>query len=303
MDKYKTSFDKEIDLGLLLLAAVFENESGQVQWTKVHRHLTAESLTLEQIKRRHRYLTQTDTSLLHEVPEDFVKGTKLQLFQQNRTPAEIYVAIDKILGHLSVADVRQPSGQLHFNVGEIAPRGVTRILEALDLGSNDIFADIGSGTGNIIAQVLLQSPVLKCYGLEIRQDLANKSRNAFHASAPEFPRLHMATIITGDILRLSITAKSLLKEATVVFSNNVAFQPEANLKLIDLLCSSDNLQVVLLSHRLCARCHHNCSSIFCQVWGQDEVIIAETCWTTTPLPIYKYTRRQDAKMISILDLL
>jgi precorrin-6B methylase 2 len=77
--------------------------------------------------------------------------------------------------------VRQPSGQIHLNVGEIAPIGVTKILEVLDLNSQDVFLDVGSGTGSILAQVVLQSPAREAIGLEIQEDLVKKSTDAIDA--------------------------------------------------------------------------------------------------------------------------
>ena len=53
--------------------------------------------------------------------------------------------------------------------GELTPLGVQRLLNHLQLTSEDVFYDLGSGVGKVVLQVAMAVPVRKCVGIEMVQ--------------------------------------------------------------------------------------------------------------------------------------
>jgi hypothetical protein len=80
------------------------------------------------------------------------------------------VAMSRLFDGLPNRAIAQPPGQMHLNAGEVSIQGVSVLLAALRLTALDVFGDIGSGVGNVLVQVALQTVVRECIGVEIRRD-------------------------------------------------------------------------------------------------------------------------------------
>ncbi len=288
-------FSAEEDKELLLLVALFDHD-GVVRWESVLRNMSLTSATAEELQERLQHLTQVDTTMLDDMSPGYVAGTCLERPSLARPVllhevADIYIAVDEIFGQMTRADVKQPSGRPHLNVGECAPTGVTAMLRQLQLTQDDCFVDIGSGCGSVLAQVVLETPVKNAIGLEIRPDLAIKSREAMKQAGEKYLRLNQVEVITGDIKALPYDDLEKLCSATVIFCNNLIFMPEDNLGLHDFICSFDafgELRAILLTQRLCPRCPVHCKDQFCELWEVDSVIKVDTCWTNHPAEVYCY---------------
>jgi hypothetical protein len=299
-------FSADEDKSLILLVVMFENASGEIDWNLVLQNLAPTTKTIQQLQERLIYLKQTDRRILNALPANFLAGSSLE---RPRTNDEIYEAIEEIFYSLTQADVRQPSGLRHFNSGEIAPIGVTAIIEAINVQANDVFVDIGSGTGSVLAQIVLQSQVRKVIGVEIRPDLAQKSRQSIEDASAKYPSLRKINIFTDDVKDLKWQTMFQLSESTVIFANNILFEPEDNLSLLRLICTFENkdLRVILVSQRFCARCHSSCSKDFCKNWIEEQIVTARTCWKDKPLSLYMYKRKENTIMktrgYNLIDLL
>jgi hypothetical protein len=206
----------------------------------------------------------------------------------------VYAAIDRIFASFTRADVCQPSGRRDLNSGEIAPIGVTALLEFLQLNAADVFGDIGSGTGSVLAQAAMQTLVQACVGLEIRSDLASKSRDVMQAWSTNFPSLSRVTVLTGDI-RDDVPPTSKLAECTVILSNNLLFEHGANTSLQTFICSSHSIHTVLLTERVCYRCHSWCSNEFCKLWVLSKTISVVTCWSPKVAVFVYHKRHNEAR--------
>jgi len=282
------AFSAEEDKALLLLVVPFDKD-GVTDWRSIRYHMSPTSKSIEELQARLEYLKHVDTSLLDDLPAGYVSGSCLQ-----RPEARIYQAISAIFGHITKADINQPSGRPHLNVGEMAPIGVSALIEKLALTPDDRFADIGSGSGTVLAQVVLQSQVQKAIGLEIRPEVAQKSRDAIKAAQDMYPLLQRVEVVTGDVKRLSDDTAKRFKDVTVIFCNNLAFQPEDLFGLHEFICTYriyDALRFILLTQQLCARCPAQCKKEFCTVWREEEIIWTQTCWTNGPVPVYMYSRK------------
>jgi Histone methylation protein DOT1 len=187
--------------------------------------------------------------------------------------------------------VRQPSGERGLNTGEILPVGVTRMIQVMLIGQSDVFGDIGSGTGSVLAQVALQTPAVRCVGVEIRHDLAAQSRECMRQFSQEFPRLSCISIFTGDIKNVTDEISEHLQGCTVLFCNNKVFEPEDNLAVQEYLALSD-ARLVLLGDRFCGRCRGDrCANKFCQIWESEPTIQVSVSWLASPVEMFVYHRR------------
>lgn len=290
------------DMALLLLVVAFEDPNGNIDWDQVVAHMAPTAKTIEDYQKRLQHLKIEDTTILQGLPASYLTGSTLKHYSTNSSIAEIYQAIEEIFGHFTKADVRQPSGETHLNTGEVAPVGVTALIQEVDLVMDDIFLDIGSGTGSVLAQVMLQTPVRNAIGLEIRHDLAQKSREAIQRATNKYPRLHMVKIYTGDVKALHPTVQQDLSMVTVIYSNNFSFGPKDNLALKNFVCRYRNVRLVLLTTRLCARCSQSCTEEFCTSWKECKMFEVETCWKSKPLNIFVYVREQSSLLTLIEQL-
>jgi Histone methylation protein DOT1 len=297
------AFTSDDDMALLLLSVHFNEMSGDIDWDSVRKSMVPSHWSKEELQERLQYLKLADTSLMWQIPVEYFLGSSLYPARTNRPTDEIYEAIEKIFCHLSKADVRQPSGERHLNAGEIAPLGVTAILQVADLGYTDTFLDIGSGIGSVVAQVILMTPVCQAIGLEIRSALAKKSRDAIQAAKEDYERLHLVRIITGDIKALTKDMDDQLEPTTVVYSNNLCFQPADNLYVDDFICRTPNIRLVILSDPFCPRCTGQCTKTFCKLWKEFKTVSVKACWTDTPINVTFYKRvAKDPLLRMVQDL-
>jgi hypothetical protein len=300
------TFSAYEDRSLLLLVVLFEGPNGVIDWKSVTRYFSPGKKKIEDLQARIEFLKCSDTALLSEIPASYVASSSLQGVCAFARQRWVYDAIDETFRHFTKSDVRQPSGKQHLNAGELAPDGVTAILNALDLTRRDVFVDIGSGTGSVLAQVVLQSEVSRAIGLEIRPELAEKSRVAFDRAKDKYQRFPKVEVLTGDVKCLSPTIRARLLSASVIFSNNAAFEPQDNLDLQEFVCSfeiTSELRVVMLSQRFCFRCHGTCNKKFCKWWKETDVIMAKTCWMEKPVELYVFRQKHiiDKSLLALLN--
>ena len=157
----------------------------------------------------------------------------------------------------------------------------------LHLDTDDIFDDVGSGSGNVISQVELQTLVKKCVGLEIRADVAEKSQPVIHSWSQHYPRLSIVDVVCGDIK----VDTSTIARCTIIFANNQVFTPETNHSLQMVICESTTIKTVIIADKFCYRCTVRCNKEFCQMWELQSTVNVEVCWTSNLLELYIYRRR------------
>jgi hypothetical protein len=216
---------------------------------------------------------------------------------------DVYSAITRIFAKVTRADVRQRSGERGLNTGEILPVGVTKMIEAMFIGPLDVFGDIGSGTGSVLAQVALQTAAVRCVGVEIRHDLAAQSRECMRQFSQEFPRLSCVSILTGDIKNVTDAISKHLRGCTVLFCNNKVFEPEDNLAVQEYIALSD-ARLVLLMDRFCGRCHGDrCVNKFCQMWASEPTIQVSASWLASPVEMFVYHRRIERSTTNLMSLI
>eukprot|EP00928_Gymnodinium_smaydae_P065134 TRINITY_DN48316_c0_g1_i1.p2 TRINITY_DN48316_c0_g1~~TRINITY_DN48316_c0_g1_i1.p2 ORF type:complete len:267 (+),score=71.88 TRINITY_DN48316_c0_g1_i1:150-950(+) len=66
--------------------------------------------------------------------------------------------------------------------GELEPQAIPRLLRALALTPDDVFFDLGCGTGKVLVGAALGSPVARCVGLELAATRTQIAVDAFRRS-------------------------------------------------------------------------------------------------------------------------
>lgn len=139
-------------------------------------------------------------------------------------------------------DDRNPDGKMVY--GEVLPAGVTTLLDSLavPVSKNDVFYDLGSGTGKIPLQVFLSTNARHVWGLElssIRHGHAVSALKSLHDAIPDSDfsgeDSKQATLTIDGERSLSFgeadVLKADLRDATVLVVSSLAFPIEVTYDL------------------------------------------------------------------------
>ncbi|OWY93703.1 LOW QUALITY PROTEIN: hypothetical protein PHMEG_00036805 [Phytophthora megakarya] len=75
----------------------------------------------------------------------------------------------------------------HLNVGEITMEAISKLIEVANFEDNDVFLDVGSGIGNVLVQVALQTRAARAIGIEIQSSLVTKAMELITDASTRFP--------------------------------------------------------------------------------------------------------------------
>ena len=180
---------------------------------------------------------------------------------------------------------KQNSNRNHnLTYGEVVPVSIEeKVLPALGkLTSEDVFYDLGSGSGKIPLQVALQTNVGKSAGIEFARQRATAADRmwdrlasvdtagiqararviGWEAGQAEDAAAALADALAGAQRRLSLIHGDFIREdisdATVVFINNAVFEPDLMAALLRRLAELPRLKRVVCLRKLCYRCGRRC---------------------------------------------
>ena len=207
--------------------------------------------------------------------------------------------IEEVLCGIWRPDVLQPSGKANLKSGEVAPVGISQVVDAVGFSATDVFVDVGSGTGNVLVQIALESRV-PCFGIEIRDELATKSRYEIEKFAEKYPSLRQVNIVSDNVRKLSPMHFKLLEHCTILYSSNRLFDPVDNLALQDLILSLPKLNTVVLGSPFCSRCGLTCNQNFCLVWRMTTELLVQPTWTNEKIRLYVF-KRTNANQGSLIE--
>jgi hypothetical protein len=189
---------------------------------------------------------------------------------QRRPKAQIPTAISdthsivlEIFRSVTKSDVRQASGKLEYNVGELTAAGTTALIEACNFVDGDVFLDVGAGIGNVVAQVALETNIRSCIGVEIRAMLSQQGYQLIGQFSKTYPRLRKVVMHAVDICTVDT---QLLRKTSVLFCHNTVFKPDAQLVVEQLCCRLPDLRVVILQQSFCSRHRPSCTREFCTLF-------------------------------------
>lgn len=110
---------------------------------------------------------------------------------------------------------------------------VFRILDQIEISSDDVFIDLGSGVGQVVLQVAGAFPLKVCLGIECAKVPSQYAVNMdakFRRYMRWFGKKNSEyELINGNFLADEHSEK--IKSATIVFVNNVAFGPDIDEQL------------------------------------------------------------------------
>ncbi|MBM3632181.1 MAG: hypothetical protein FJX03_00515 [Alphaproteobacteria bacterium] len=163
----------------------------------------------------------------------------LQCFAEPANPkAYLEMLFEKKGGYIipseEVDQIRKEGG--HEQYGEIPYDSAAHLLDDLQLSRQDVFYDLGSGTGKLVLQVYMTTPVKRSVGIELsptRWAIAEIARK--QAAADE----HVILGRDLNFLNQSIQ-KTALTDATVCFISGLTFPPDLIKSVMDRLSTLDH---------------------------------------------------------------
>jgi hypothetical protein len=204
--------------------------------------------------------------------------------------ARIFEVVHNIFASVSSGDVRQPGGQMESNTGEISMVGVSKMLAAFgEIDPDHVFVDIGSGIGNVVAQVALQAPFKRVVGVEMRERVLAIGAACMTKVAATEPLLQRVHTVHADIRYQPIHLHPRLAQMTHLFCSNLLFAEDSNL-VLEELCLAPSLQYVAITRPFCPRHRALCSKTFCWRWQLQETIEVPMTYTSKLVRVSVYVR-------------
>jgi hypothetical protein len=193
-------------------------------------------------------------------------------------PTDVQYQAWDIFSTVRASDIRQASGKTEHNAGELSAIGTSMMIQACGLTHEDVFVDIGSGIGNVVAQVALETSVKAAIGVEIRGDLARIGSDLIKRFQHQYKRLQAVCIHSADICAFNWKDFHDFQQATVLYCHNTLFKPEAQLVLEQLCCQLSRLKLVILQQPFCHRHRPTCGQVFCAIFRArlDPLIVPVT---------------------------
>ncbi|KAG1686448.1 hypothetical protein DVH05_006587 [Phytophthora capsici] len=175
------------------------------------------------------------------------------------------------------------------NAGELLPAGISTLLRELGgLNRSDTFLDIGSGLGNVVAQVALATSVNKAIGIEIRRDLYKLGMKMMAKSARSRRLLGRVQLVCRDIADMRILTTPPYADVTVVFWNNLLFEPQVVEIVKEELAGLFMLKWLVSSLNFCPRHRDACQNPFCQAFKLEKVLNLPCSWKADLQDIFVY---------------
>ena len=209
--------------------------------------------------------------------------------------ADAQRTVDQLFAHLKQQDIKQASGKPHENAGEISVAGVSALIDAISpINANDVFVDLGSAIGNVVAQVSLETCVRRCIAVEVREYLHTRGMEITRANRHVYPQLNRIQWKCADITKLDFASDADLQQTTILFANNQVFDPRTNLKIETACAELPHLQWVLLISQFCGSRRHlrnSCGRDFCRLFECVQVIEASVSWCSNLSKYHVFRRR------------
>lgn len=134
--------------------------------------------------------------------------------------------------------------------GEIMPNGVSKIIENLFISKNDVFYDLGCGTGKVVTQFYYQTCVKSSNGVEFsttRFKDAMKIKNKIENQEGKTERI--------NFFRYNFLNKNLdLSNGTIFYSASTCFEDKTMFKLWEKIHGNPNLNAIILLTEFPSKC-------------------------------------------------
>jgi hypothetical protein len=102
--------------------------------------------------------------------------------------------------------------------GEIMPAATVHLIDALQLGRDDVFVDLGSGVGKVVVTAALRSQVRRAVGVELACDRHRRGLGVVEAAQDQgVLRPGVVELRNENVMRTDLTG------ATVLYTCSTAF--------------------------------------------------------------------------------
>jgi hypothetical protein len=261
------------------------SQKGKIKWDRVCILFANTGKTRKNLQQRLKTLKRTFGKNLDRFPRR-TKRTSVSIPAPHSHPI-----VEEVFRDIKKSHLRQQAGQMHLNAGEISPQGLSIVMQCVPkLKSTDIFVDIGSGIGNVLVQVSLETSVGLCVGVEVRRDLVQLSRTVLQHYEALYPNMQKVQQFGEDFLQLKATTKSLVSRATVLYSSCELFIPAAQIGLIELISSLPNLHHAISTVKFCPRHSPRCTNPVCSLFALEASVPTQVEWKSTCQTFYIYQK-------------
>ncbi|TYZ65698.1 hypothetical protein PybrP1_006389 [[Pythium] brassicae (nom. inval.)] len=292
-----TNFSDAEDRRLVALALAYQRQRRRIAWTAVAFAMRRTRRSPLELRERVKTLKRTHGADLVRFPASLLPlgGVTARSLDPDSSMLELEAAeaaLIAIFGAVTPREIRHVAGDRHLNAGELVPLAVDAVIRTADVSAGDVFVDVGSGVGNVVAQVALQTRARKCIGVEIRRELCVRGQQLMRRCELRARLLPKVAIVCGDAVDVCLATTRPMNESTVVYLNNILFQAATNVHLTAQLCALPRARVIAATAVFCARHREPCRTAFCRVWELFTTERVPASWTAELVCVYFYRRRQ-----------
>ncbi|EGZ16981.1 hypothetical protein PHYSODRAFT_502861 [Phytophthora sojae] len=163
------------------------------------------------------------------------------------------------------------------------------LIEEANIQVNDVFLDAGSGVGNVLAQIALQTQAFRVVGIEIQRDLAARGMELIASSASRFPHLLKISVVTADIRNIAEGSDTLPYQLRhLLFCHDTVFEEDVILAMRALCMKLPHLRLVALTTRVCPRHRNTCRNSFCKRWKLLKTIQVPMTYSSSLRDLHLY---------------
>lgn len=208
--------------------------------------------------------TKPEAAYSHDTETKFVSDLIAELYEeQEQDDRSMYdITRDTVVAETStcprsqeVKDLSMEEFRRLMTYGEVSVESMSSvILPFLKLEEDDVFFDLGCGTGKILVQAAILTTCKRAIGIELMQNRVQEGQKALkrlnERKLDVLQDKHIE-IFCGDMFEPPEEAG--LMDASVVFINNVMFGPQLMLKVLALLKAMPKLKRVVTLRKICER--------------------------------------------------
>ena len=225
-------------------------------------------------KMKNSVIDSDDDTSVNAISNPPRKALRRRSKQRTTVWIQSHNAVWNIFAPVKKKDILQPSGKMENNAGELTPQSISNLIKVCDIGELDVFADIGSGVGNVVAQVALETFAQTVIGVEIRSDLAGLGESLMKKQTSIYPSLNKIKIYPQDICNVDIVNDSIFQRITVLYCHNTLFKPEVLHVLEYICCRLRYLRTVVIQLAFCPRHRDGCMREFCLLFKRRSSLFS-----------------------------
>ena len=236
----------------------------------------------------HRFSLDTKLKFLQQYSESVI-GDTYKFFTAIESRAWVADDIAALIDMYFPAPMSQAvsnrgrSASTEFVYGEICPLSLWKAIQD-DFQPGETFADLGSGSGKLVAFVAMALNPAASIGIE-----SMSTRSHFLDEAIQhLPHQGMQRCVSIVANLMDPETALHLVSVTFAFMNNVRFGPDLNRHVAELVVNVASIRVVLTVDPICL-CTRICPR-FCRLFKKTGTRVLNTSWSRRPKAICVYER-------------